>query len=234
MRYCVFPASFVSKTFLLIWNYVTWDRNVYKTFAPESESQRNILSLPRNLLSDYLSEAEGIEKQCQFRLSIICFAGDLQTERRHIPRSPRSPCLAGTDINVHHESRLLNLYYCLVGFTKCSIGSNPVYYLAYCWRVAMLTLSCLSCGPNSFLRHPEPIVDCSILQFAYRMYKFPAGVVPSKLYLDESDTAFVAQFESGANTHLVPSFGHPNSSALWSTYVYNSRGTESIILVRSF
>ena len=61
---------------------------MYKTFAPESESQRNILSLPRTLLSDYLSEAEGIERQYQFRLSITCFADDLQTERRHIPRYP--------------------------------------------------------------------------------------------------------------------------------------------------
>jgi len=78
-----------------------------------------------------------------------------------------------SDINVHHESRLLNLYYCLVGLTKCSIRSNPVYCLAYSWRLAMLTLSCLSCGLDSFLRHPEPIVNCSILQFAYRMYKVP-------------------------------------------------------------
>jgi hypothetical protein len=32
--------------------------------------------------------SSGTEKQCQFRLSIIGFADDSQTERRHIPRSP--------------------------------------------------------------------------------------------------------------------------------------------------
>lgn len=60
--------------------------------------------------------------------------------------------------------------------------------------------------------------------------KFPADVVPRKFSLDESATAFVAQFKSGAKAYQVPSFG---PSALWGAYAFDFRGTESIILVPS-